>query len=88
MTETKAKRVIVASTVGAVLLLFILITIMVYQMITIQVKKNRIDYLESQIAKYEMLTEQGLQTIETRSMREWIEREARKLGYRYSFDGE
>jgi len=35
-----------------------------------------------------MLTEQGLQTIETRSMREWIEREARKLGYRYSFDGE
>ncbi len=88
MTETKAKRVIVASTVGAVLLLFILVTIMVYQMISIGVKKNRIEYLESQIAKYEMLTEQGLQTIETRSMREWIEREARKLGYRYSFDGE
>ena len=88
MTETKAKRVIVASTVGAVLLLFILVTIMVYQMISIAVKKNRIEYLESQIAKYEMLTEQGLQTIETRSMREWIEREARKLGYRYSFDGE
>lgn len=88
MTETKAKRVIVASTVGAVLLLFILVTIMVYQMVSIGVKKNRIEYLESQIAKYEMLTEQGLQTIETRSMREWIEREARKLGYRYSFDGE
>ena len=88
MTEEKAKRLIVSSTVGAVLLLFILVAIMVYQMITIQVKKNRIDYLESQIAKYEMLTQEGEQTLETRSMREWIEREARKLGYRYSFDGE
>ena len=88
MTETKAKRLIVASTVGAVLLLFILVTIMVYQIISIQVKKNRIEYLESQIAKYETLTEQGNETIEIRSMREWIEREARKLGYRYSFDGE
>ena len=88
MTEAKAKKLIVASTVGAVLLLFILVTIMVYQMITIQVKKNRIEYLQGQIAKYEKLTEEGEQTIETRSMREWIEREARKLGYRYSFDGE
>ena len=88
MTEAKAKKLIVASTVGAVLLLFILVTIMVYQMITIQVKKNRIEYLQGQIAKYERLTEEGEQTIETRSMREWIEREARKLGYRYSFDGE
>ena len=88
MTETKAKRVIVASTVGAVLLLFILVTIMVYQMISIGVKKNRIEYLEGQIEKYEILTKQGEETIEARSMREWIEREARKLGYRYSFDGE
>ena len=88
MTETKAKKLIVASTVGAVLLLFILVVIMVYQMISIQVKKNRIEYLESQIEKYEMLTEQGEETIEARSMREWIEREARKLGYRYTFDGE
>ncbi len=61
---------------------------MVYQMISIQVTKNRIEYYNSQVAKYEMLTKQGLQTIETRSMREWIEREARKLGLRYSFDGE
>ena len=88
MTESKAKRLIVASTVGAVLLLFILVSIMVYQMITINVKENRIEYLESQIAKYEMLTEEGEQTYQTRSMREWIEREARKLGWRYSFDGE
>ena len=35
-----------------------------------------------------MLTEEGEQTYQTRSMREWIEREARKLGYKYSFDGE
>ena len=88
MTETKAKRLIVASTVGAVLLLFILVAIMVYQMISIQVKKNRIEYLEGQIAKYDILKAKGEETIEIRSMREWIEREARKLGYSYSSDGE
>ena len=88
MTESKAKRLIVASTVGAVLLLFILVSIMVYQMITINVKENRIEYLKGQIAKYESLIEKGEQTYQTRSMREWIEREARKLGWRYSFDGE
>ena len=88
MTETKAKKVIVASTVGAVMLLFILVAIMVYQMITIRVKENRIDYYKDQIAKYESLTDEAKETFEARSMREWIEREARRLGLGYSSDGE
>lgn len=84
MTEEKAKKVIVATTVGAILLLFILISIMVYQMISIKVEKNRIKYLEDQILKYEALIDSGEETIEIRKMKEWIEREARKLGYSYS----
>ena len=84
MTEEKAKKVIVATTVGAILLLFILISIMVYQMISIKVEKNRIKYLENQILKYEALIDSGEETIEIRKMKEWIEREARKLGYSYS----
>lgn len=84
MTEEKAKRVIIATTVGAVLLLVILLAIMAYQMISIRVKENRIANLKSQIVKYETLIESGEETIEIRSMREWIEREARKLGYKYS----
>lgn len=84
MTEEKAKRVIVATTVGAVLLLVILLAIMAYQMISIKVKEERISHLKGQILKYEQLIEQGEETVEIRSMREWIEREARKLGYKYS----
>ncbi len=57
---------------------------MAYQMISIKVKENRIAYLKGQITKYEQLILQGEETVEIRSMREWIEREARKLGYSYS----
>lgn len=57
---------------------------MVYQMISIKVEKNRIKYLEDQILKYEALIDSGEETIEIRKMKEWIEREARKLGYSYS----
>ena len=83
MTEEKAKKVIVATTVGAVLLLVILLAIMAYQMISIRVKENRIADLKEQKAIYEQLIAQGEETIEVRSMREWIEREARKLGLSY-----
>ena len=61
---------------------------MVYQMISIQVKEKRIDYYESQKEKYDSLTEEAKDTIKARSMRKWIEREARRLGLEYSLDGE
>ena len=83
MTETKAKKMIVATTVGAVLLLVILLSIMVYQMVSIKTEEKRIAHLKDQIKQYELLIEMGEETIETRQMREWIEREARKLGYNY-----
>ena len=57
---------------------------MVYQIISIRVKENRIEYLRAQKAQYEQLIQSGEDTIEIRSMREWIEREARKLGLTYS----
>ena len=81
MTEEKTKRVIVATTVGAVLLIVIMLAIMVYQIIAIQVKKNRIEYLESQIAIYNELIEDGGEIVKARSLEEWIVREAHRLGY-------
>ena len=84
MTETKAKKMIIATTVGAVLLLVILLSIMVYQMISIKAEENRIANLKEQIKQYEVLIANGEETIEIRQMREWIEREARKLGYNYT----
>jgi hypothetical protein len=83
MTESKVKRMIVALTVGAVFLLVTLLSIMVYLMISIKVEEERIDYLKQKTAEYILLKEQGEETIEQRTMREWIEREAKKLDYYY-----
>ena len=86
MTESKLKRLIVACSVGAVLLIVILISVMLYQIISMSVQKKRIDELDAKIAEYEQLIEEGEQTKETRSMLWWIEREARELGYVYEGD--
>jgi len=83
MTENKFKRLIVASTIGAVILMVILVMVMIYQLISIKVHQDKIAHLEEQIAIYNQLVAEGEETVEKRSMREWIEREARKLGYTY-----
>ena len=86
MTEEKTKRLIVAGTVGAVLLAVILLMVMVYQLICIGVEKGRIQELEAKIAEYNRLIESGEETIEVRNLKWWIEREARELGYVYKDD--
>ena len=86
MTESKIKRLIVAATVGAVLLIVIHLTIMVYQLISASVEKKRIDEIDAKIVEYRALIEEGEETKEARSMRWWIEREARELGYVYDGD--
>ena len=55
-------------------------------MISIKTEETRIKHLKEQIKQYELLIEDGEDTIEVRQMREWIEREARKLGYKYTLD--
>lgn len=83
MTEEKTKKLIVAGTVGAVLLVVVLISVMVYQLIAIAVYNKRIDNYNAKIAQYNQLIEQGEETKETYSLRWWIEREARELGLVY-----
>ncbi len=86
MTETKFRRLVMAATVTAVLLLVILLSIMVYQLVTIFTYKKAIAELEKEIAVYEQIIDETGDTIETRSKRWWIERRARELGYIYSFE--
>ena len=86
MSENKLVRLIVAGTVGAVLLLVILLSVMVYQMVAINAKQKDLAALNAKISEYKLLIEQGEDTIEARSSKQWIEREARKLGY--IFDGD
>lgn len=53
MPEEKLKKLIVSSVVTAVLLLFILLSIMVYQMIAIKNEKKRIDTYDQKIQELE-----------------------------------
>ena len=86
MEESKFKKLVVAGTVGAVLLAVILLFIMIYQMIAIGLKKNQLDEYNEAIAQYEQLIQKGEDTLEARSTKAWIARRARELGYIYKDD--
>ncbi|MBQ8197715.1 MAG: hypothetical protein IJZ73_06655 [Clostridia bacterium] len=82
MTESKLKKVISAVTVGAVMLMVILVSVLVYQLISIKVKRNQIAELENRIAYYNQLTEEERKENQYRYELDWIENRARELGYR------
>ena len=86
MTESKFKRVIVASTVGAVLLVVVLLMIMIYQLIAIGVENKRIREYEARIAEYNALIAEGVDVKQALMERDWIVYEARKLGYIFEGD--
>ena len=85
-SEAKFERRVVAFTVGAVLLLALLIILMCYQLIAIGVKNNRINQLKADIVALEQEYEKGEDTLEIRRRAAYIERRARELGYRYADD--
>ncbi len=86
MTESKFKRIVSAITVGAVLLLVILLSVLVYQLISIGVRNRQIDEINAEIAVYERMIEDGEDENEIRKQRWWIERRARELGYKLPSD--
>lgn len=86
MDESKAKRLIVSCTVGAVLLAVILLAIMIYQLIAIAVKNNRIDEYKAQIEILDARIAESENDLSAIKEREWIIYEARKLGYRFEGD--
>lgn len=86
MTGEKQKKLIVAGVVGAALLALILLTVMVYQLIAIGVASSRKAELETAIAEYKQLVDEGEDLIAERSSYQWIVRRARQLGY--AFDGD
>ena len=86
MEEGRLKRLIVAGTVTAVLLVIILISVMIYQLISISVMKKEEALLDQKIKDYEQLIEDTSVDIDTRSEKWWIEQRARELGYLYGTD--
>lgn len=86
MTPEQKSRIIAASTSAMVLLLFILIAVMVYQMISINGRRAKIEKLEAQIVELE--EEQAKLTNDIDLwISEWkIEERARELKYVYPDD--
>ena len=88
MTLEKRKRIVSAITASAVLLLFLLIAVMVYQLVTINGKKTKIQSLEAQIEQLEKEQETLTDDIEL-WLSEWkIEERARQLDYVYKQEKE
>ena len=86
MTEAKKKRVLSAATVIAVLLLFILVIIMGYQLAVMSVKKNEIARLNEETRQLEELRENNQSEVELWNTDWKIEERARQLGLRKQTD--
>lgn len=86
MLAEKLKKLIVSSVVTAVLLLFILLSIMVYQMIALRNVQTKIDGLNQQIAALEAEKAETEDEIEL-WLSDWkIEERQRELGWVYEKD--
>ncbi len=86
MPAEKLKKLIVSSVVTAVLLLFILLSIMVYQMIALRNVQTKIDGLNQQIAALEAEKAETEDEIEL-WLSDWkIEERQRELGWVYEKD--
>lgn len=86
MTEEKSKRIKVAITVGAVILLMILVFVMVYQIIAISNKNRKNKELNDAIAEYDRLISESEEVYEGRSNPSWIILRAYELGYYFESD--
>ena len=81
MPDDKKRRLIMASVVGGILLVCILLGIMIFQIVTIVNKNKAVAELESRIKEFYILCEIGQDTIKIRSVKDWILRRAAELGY-------
>ena len=80
MKEEKFKRIVIGVTAAAVILLAILLVYMIYQLIAISVRNNRIAELEEQYAYWEQYVEDAQTDVQKYEGLAWLEIIARKLG--------
>lgn len=80
MTEVKLKRIIHAVVSGAVMLTFILLAILTYQLLAMNTSKKKIDALDEEISALSMQIENTENEIEKWSMEWKIKERARELG--------
>ena len=86
MPASKMKNIIVASVVTGILLLFILLSVMVFQMISIKNEQRKINALEAQIVELQAQIDQTEDKIVHWTGQFKIEERARELGWIYETD--
>lgn len=86
MTESKFKKVVVASIVGAIMLIVVLVSVILYQVITMSQYVREKNALLDEITKLERLIDENADEALIRQTKEWIEDRARELGYKYKDD--
>ncbi len=64
----------------------ILLSILIFQLVSISNKNNEMADLDEQIALYEQMIAERRDDIDICTQRWWIEMSARELGYRYNTD--
>ena len=83
MTEQKKKRVFSACLAGGVMLTFILLAILVYQLVGIISRKRQIEFLNAEIARLEREIKETESEMEAWGLDWIIEQRARELGLYY-----
>jgi cell division protein FtsL len=84
--EEKLKKIVTASTVVGVLLAVLLVSVIIYQLISLTLLKNKKDELKNQIEQYKTVIEQTQDEIEKNSAYWYIEQKAREYGMIYEND--
>ncbi|MBQ6728054.1 MAG: hypothetical protein IJQ87_03840 [Clostridia bacterium] len=85
-TDELFKKRVIAFTVGAVVLLAVLLILMCYQLIKIGVENSRKTEYITAIAELEAIKNDNSKTIEIMQKKWWIVQRARDLGYEYPDD--
>lgn len=80
MQDEKFKKIVIGATVAAVLLLAFLLIFLVYQLVSISVRKNREAELTAQLEACLAYIESAESDLEVYRGRVWLETIARELG--------
>ena len=82
MNDAKRNKIIVASTVGAVLLVLILAFVLTFQIVSIIIAKNQLNEYKQAEQEYLENIEQAELTLSERRGETWVVMRAKELGYK------
>lgn len=86
MSESKLKRLVAAGTATGIIMLFILIIVMAYQIVAMGNKKREVERLQAEITELQKEIENG-ENEKNKWLTKWkIEERARQIGYIYKND--